>query len=482
MNYKALTQTDLDYIFNDVKFKTQPMHHQLVSLAFGLNKHRVYFCHGIGTGKTLTALYMNQLWNTNKTLIVCPNCVVKTWEEQIVEHTDDSFCVLGGTKEQRQSLIQDDSRYHILNYEGLVTVFGKREKKKNKKLKSKSLKTIPYDIEMLNKFSYDSIIFDEIHNLKTFDAKQTMIGWAISNKVDYVVGMTGTPIAKDEQDLWGQYYCLDLGASLGHNYYKFLNKYFYKYNKWERRIKPSMRKVLLDCLKPTTIRYTREECIDLPEKVYQQYKVDMTKEQKDVIKNIIDGIDFKTLNTENIQNYTIKFSQVAGGFIYDDYQKPIFIKSNKLKELQKLLKQITSPVIIFHAFQPEGIMIENLCKKMKISFASMRGEIQDIDAQEHKFKYDDNCRVLIAHLKSAGTGKNLQDKSSTMIFYSNEYSSLERKQGEGRIWRKGQKNKCLYIDIICVDSMDERRLEIIEGKKKLSNIVLDYIENFKGNK
>jgi len=480
MNYKSLSQQELNFIFEDESFKTSPMHHQLVSLAFGMDKQRVYFCHGIGTGKTVTALYMNQLWNTKKTLIVCPNCVVNTWKEQIEEHTIESYTVLEGVRDKRQELIHDNSRFHILNYEGLLSIFGTNEPPIINKF-GKKKKQRAYSIDMVNKIDYDSIIFDEIHNLKSYDAKQTEISWAISNKVKYVVGMTGTPIAKDEEDLWGQYYCLDLGESLGSSYYSFINKYFYKYTKWEKRIKPSMREVLLDKLKPSTIRFTREECVDLPEKVYQKYEVDMTKEQTLMIQNIINKVELETLNTENIQNLANKFSQVAGGFIFDDNHEPIYIKSNKIKELQRLLKQIKSPVIVFHAYQPEGVMIEKLCKKMKISYASMRGEIKDINAQEDKFKHDDKCMVLIAHLKSAGTGKNLQDKSSTMIFYSNEYSSLEREQGEGRIWRKGQENKCLYIDLICKKSMDERRLEIIEGKKELSKIVLDYIEQFKGS-
>ena len=478
MKYKKLSTEQLQYIFKDYDFKTSPMHHQLFSMAFAADRDRVCFFHGIGTGKSLCALYTHLVWETERVLIVCPNSVVQTtWIEQIEQHTNCSYTVLKGTREKRQKLLKEKSKFFIVNYEGLLPLFGNKSKE------------FPYNPVAIKEANFSGLIIDESQNTKSKETKHTKICGCISQNCRNVIIMTGTPIFKDCRELWSQYYVLDQGKTLGDNYWSFMNRYFYKYEiklrrrpwkttKWKMKV--DSEEQILNRLRTNTIRVNREDCIDLPEIVEQRIVVDMTLEQKKVTRDIMDEIKSELLDTTNILSKSEKLRQVCGGFVYNDIgegeKETILIKQNKTREVLGQIQQIKK-VIIFHHYAAEGRILEDLCKKNGIKYASMRGEIKDKQNQYEKFKEDKSCKVLIAHPKSAGTGVNFQDVCQTIIFYSNE-THLERRQCIGRIYRNSQKNKCLIIDIICKNSVDEIRETTIEEDAARAKKVLEYVKNF----
>lgn len=476
MNYKNLNKEHLNKLFKDVNFKTQPMEHQLISMAFSIDKDRVAFFHGVGTGKTLTSLYTQKyVWQAKKVLIVCPMSVVSSWQEEIEKHTDCSAITLLGNKTKRNKLLKEKADFYIINYDGLIPLFAKYKKQGKKRIFS-----ICFD--KIKRQKFDGIIIDEAHSCKNEQAKRSKILYYLSKYSKFSIGLTGTPTVNSEDDLFGIYLVLDNGKTFGRNKWRFLNKYFKKIVNYARgrkfitwEIKPNSRVEILNKIKNRTIRFSREECIDLPEAVYQKRFVKLTKEQVKEIKKLINNNE-----EEPIKIYS-KLEQIPGGFIYRD-DKTIRFKNNKIKELEKILKDLEGKVIIFHEFVEEGRMIEDLCNRINIKYASMRSEIKHKEKERLKFINDKDVRVLIAHPDSAGTGTNgLQDVCQIMIFYSNGYSAEKRTQNEGRILRKGQKNNCLYIDLICENSLDEKHLRVIEGKYSMIEAVLDYIENFRKN-
>ena len=123
MNYKSLTKEDLLYLFEDEEFQTPPMKHQLASLAFAIDgRDRVCFWHGIGTGKTLVALYTALLWGCKRIFVVCPNSVTKVWEDEIEKHTGlDFFANLSETRQQdieenpAEDVWDDPGEYNLLD-------------------------------------------------------------------------------------------------------------------------------------------------------------------------------------------------------------------------------------------------------------------------------------------------------------------------------------------------------------------------------
>ncbi len=220
MNYKKLSIKQLKNIFQDIQFQTTPFHRQFVTLAWLAENPKAMLWHDIGSGKTLCALYaIEHLWFPKKTLIVCPNSITVTvWKEHIQEHTKLSCKVLtGDTKKRKELLLKNDGLF-IINYEALYLVFGETYKVNDKKLWF-------VNQDLIKNIDIDCIVFDEIHKLRNGGAKVTEIAHTVAKQSNYVVGMTGSPMAKDELDLWAEYWVVTDGEAFGkQSYYRFKNE------------------------------------------------------------------------------------------------------------------------------------------------------------------------------------------------------------------------------------------------------------------
>ena len=475
MNYKTLKSEQLRFLLDDPTFKTEPLLHQWVSLAWMLAEaDRAMLWLDIGTGKTLTAIYASLLRGCRRTLVVSPNPVIESWEEQFTEHSDMTYTVLSGSTANRENLLLTrDTDAYVINYEGLKYLFGKKI----------NHKFFP-DYQIIKSGGFDNLIIDECHRLKNKDSIQTQICHELSRHTTYCTLMTGTPIGKSELDLWAEYWVLDNGATLGNNFWSYANRYFKK-RFYSYYISKGGRVDLLKKVAPVTLRYERQECFDLPEKTYQTRFIDMSSEQKKAMDEIISQVSVTDLEEGpaiNVLQATSKLAQIAGGFLYEENREPKYFKANpKIKELNRTLTEVEGKCIIFHEFVAEGRMIEEALRTRKIKFASLRAETKDKKAEYKRFKEDASAKILIANPQTGGEGLNFQE-ASTIIFYSNGYSGATiREQAEGRIWRYGQKQNCLFIDLVMRDSIDVRKMHVISDKKQMAQEVLSFIRDWKEN-
>jgi len=472
-------QESLDEVFGDIfrqgVFRTEPLWHQKQILAWALPQDRVMLWMDIGTGKTLTSLYLTELWMCKKILVVCPNSVIKSWVEQVDKHIDKRCVVLKGTAEERWAKLKSDADIFVINFEGLLVLFWDRERRQ-------------IDYDRISALSFDGLIVDECHHVKSYFAICTRICAAISRRVKKVILMAGTPISSGEIDLWAEYYVLDGGKRLGRSFLGFRNsffdrviagrakggRFFYNYI-----FKPMMRDALIERISDCTIYCRREDCLDLPDKIYEVRYIQPSQEQKYLLEGLVSELQpaIAGMSKTELVNSVVKMSQIVGGFYYAD-RRVIRLKSNpKMDELALLLDEIREKVIIFHEFVEEGRMIEQMLTKQGIQFASLRGEIKDKDGEYRRFKEDDNVRVLVAHPASGGEGLNLQE-ASVAIFYSQGYSGIVRQQAEGRIWRQGQKRKCVFIDLVMEGTVDEIKKEAVERKIEIDEILKRSVERW----
>lgn len=234
-----------------------------------------------------------------------------------------------------------------------------------------------------------------------------------------------------------------------------------------------------------TLRYSREECFDLPPKGYEVRYIKMSREQQELTDKIKEGLKIKLesgeLTKKDVLVQAGKLAQITGGFLISDRGKTNRLKINpKMVELKLLLEEIEGKAIIFHQFVEEGRLIEDLCKREKIKFRSLRGEIKDKEDQYKSFKSDPSIKLLIAHPQCGGEGQSFHE-ASVAIFYSNTYAGgTVREQAEGRIYRLGQESKCLFIDLVMEDSIDEKILGIMKHRQDMANELLAWIKSYGG--
>jgi len=469
VNVKDYTPEDVSFILGN-DFKTAPMLHQGITLIWAADKSRVMLWHDIGTGKTLTALYLHQLWGSERILVACPNAVVESWADQIREHTNSDYCLLTGPMDRRRALLKEQHSIYVVNHEAIPFLFGETVGKRWRP-----------DLKAIFAAGFDGLIVDEVHYYKNQKAKRSRAMKEISQRVSKTIGMTGTPYGTGEEDLYSQYEVLGRADLLGSRR-KFLEKHFScdYWNNWT--IKPGERDVILDRVEPCTLRYAKAECFDLPELVFEERRCDLSSEQKKIIAGMVDGsgatVKDKILTVPDTLNLGNRLAQVAGGFVIERGD-PVRLESNpKLDLLRSVLAELlpVGKIIIFHSYVEEGRMIESV---LDVPFVSLRGEVKD-KACWKRFVDDDAIKILVAHPKSGGEGLNLQ-ACSQIVFYSNGcWGAQVREQAVGRIWRHGQGSACLVVDLIARDSIDEQRLDRMADRADVAQAVLAYAQGFSG--
>lgn len=412
------------------------------------------------------------VWGVQKLLVVCPNsCIYKTWQKQIEEDTDYKFMPLVGTTTQRKDLLlsmdeQVGKTVCVINYEGLKFMFGEKRETVRKQgtavIKiNKFMIDYPW-IDELQKIGFTGIVCDEAHKLQSISSTQTLIAYHLSKRMKYSILMTGTPFGSSEINLWAEYFVLNFGRSLGSSFWKYKKDYFEQdfWGGWNIRGDNS-RKLLLRKVAPVTLRFAKEECIDLPPVIRQVREGKMLGKQgkvyREMMKDWVSVVGNDELTLSNATALTAKLKQITSGFFFQPDKSVVTFPSVKEELLKELLIEINDKIIIFHHYVPEAYLIEKILKKLKIKYSSMRGEIKNKNQQFDKFIEDPSVKVIVVQPQSGGEGLDgFQHVCSTAIFFSSVGKSPRtREQCEGRIERSGQKNSCLFIDLIVNHSVDQ---------------------------
>jgi len=467
IDYKSLTLDDLREIFQGVNFHVEPYWHQFVTLAhtIGQNLNRIGCFHPIGSGKTLTGLWISQLWKAQRVLVVCPRSAYRAWHRD-VKHTNYSITEIEGEADERRAKVKEDKNIFLIRYEGLRVLYGIKNPEGGYRIGRNAFRDLP---------GFDTIIFDEGHRFRNYKALQSKIALRLSAQSKNVIVTTGTPIDRLLQEIWNVMRVVDLGDCLGSNPLFFRDRYFFQAGyEWIPRKRAEEQ--ILDKISPVVTTFKREECFDVPQETSLVRPIPPSKKQIELLNVITDSLKNEVDKPGDILVKTIKLRQVAGGFL------PEFgiIKDNpKLVVLEELVGEIKGKIVVFHQFTEEGHILEDWARSKNLGFASVRGEIKDKtrDTEIEKFVSDKKVVFLFANTACAGESLDLT-VSNTIVFYSNGYSLLQRKQAEGRICRRGQTKPCTYIDLVIEGSIDEIIISRIEDKKELTNRILEYIRTY----
>lgn len=492
INYKHMLISDMAPFFDDYHFRVTPRWHQYVSIMTALceDLHSVAYFQGVGTGKTIAALLTTLIWKCKKILVVCPTSAFGAWERDINKATDYSYAFISGSGVQRLDILCGEPDICIINYEGLKSVYA-------------SLQHVDDSINrkwMIDNSSFvdnfDCAILDEAHKCTDCESLQSRIILELSMRGDFCIALTGTPLDKSMLDLFNIYKVIDLGESLGTNFFRYRNRYFTrhicygsgkrKYYEWT--LKPGAKEEILEKISGITISFNRKDCFDLPKGVPIERPIVPTDEflniQECIINNdeVVFGDIVIKCDSETVKSQ--KLVQATTGFMYyndsDGIKRAYRLKTNpKLDALLDLVDDSGEKIVVVHRFTETALMIEEaLCKK-NIEFVAIRGNI-DTNRQDdiRRFREDDNIRIMIMHPTCGAEGFD-GTSSSVMVFFSSIASPRIREQCEGRIDRDGQVNRCTFIDLVLLNSPDSKINKNRDNRKSLVESVMAYMQGYR---
>ena len=465
------------------KFKTKPYAHQLTALEKSWNKENFAYFMEMGTGKTKVLIdNLAMLYDKGKidgALIVAPKGVVKTWyEQELPTHLPDHIenvsvlwqpNITKGQQEKLESLFEIETALHILvmNVEALSTDKG-----------------VKFATKFINSHKAMMAI-DESTTIKTPTAKRTKNIIGIGQNAKYKRIMTGSPITKNPLDLYTQCEFLDPWLLDFSSYYAFRNRYaemktMHVHGRSIQVVdKFQNLSELSDTVKQFSYRVLKEDCLDLPPKVFIKRHVTLTPEQKKVYEQMkeqaIAHLNGKVTTTMTVLTQLMRLHQITCGYVAADDGTTQQVESNRLNELMSVLEDTDGKVIIWANYQMSvSEIMQALTKKYGAnSFVHYYGLTPQEDRQDYirKFQNDPECRFIIGTPQTGGYGITLT-QANTVIYYSNGYDLEKRLQSEDRAHRIGQKKTVTYIDLIAEDTIDEKIVEALRKKINIASEVM----------
>lgn len=426
-----------------------PHDYQKTAIEFALDHPAAGLFLDMGMGKTVSSLTLIEELKNNyleevKSLVIAPKRVAEdTWPNEHVkwDHLKDLKIVkiMGSPAERQRALKQEGDIYIITrdNLAWLVDLLGTR-------------------------WDFNIVIVDELSGFKSSKSVRFKKLRKVRPRIQRLIGLTGTPAPNGYEDLWAQVYLLDRGERLGKTITEFRRNYFitlyrHGYNEYELRpgAKDEIDKAISDiCISMKARDYLKlkeplfiNRIAKLDKKEYELYK----KMERDAVLEL-DEKDITALNAAAVSN---KLLQLANGAVYTEEREVIPIHEQKLDVLEELIEEANGePVLVFYNFKHDRDRILKRFKGVRILDTDQ--DIKDWNAGKIK--------IFLAHPASAGHGLNLQAGGHIVIWFGLNWSLELYQQANARLNRQGQTETVRIYHIIAEKTVDERVLEVLNGK------------------
>ena len=465
------------------KFKTKPYAHQITALEKSWNKETHAYFMEMGTGKTKVLIdNASMLYDKGKIdglLIVAPKGVIGTWyNQELPAHLPDHIenvtilwqaNITKGQQEKLDTLFETETALHILimNVEALSTTKG-----------------TDFAAKFIN--SHNTLmVIDESTTIKNPSAKRTKNILKLSTRTKYRRIMTGSPVTKNPLDLYSQCEFLSPWLLDFSSYYAFRNRYaemktLHMHGR-SIQVVDKFKNLgeLSDQLKGFSYRVLKEDCLDLPDKIYIKRQITLSPDQKKLYeqmrKEALAVLNGKQVTTVNALTQLMRLHQITCGHFTADDGSIQRIPNNRVSELMDILEETEGKAIIWAHYQWD---IKDIIKEIVKEYGP--GSVVDYygltpqnerDTNREKFQSDPKCRFLIGTPATGGYGLTLT-AANTVIYYSNGYDLEKRLQSEDRAHRIGQKKSVTYVDINAEDTVDEKIVKSLRKKINIASEVL----------
>lgn len=536
-NTKGLALPDVPSGFS---FKTKPYAHQIEGLAFAMRFLRCGLLYDMGLGKTKIVVDLLRWCSAcfgDRALILSPTVGIGTWLREIKTHAPGQLkaVALTGageagkgaakrTTEHRKQLREElknaktEEEKHCIQKQ-LDDTLGPGKAAKIADIAAASTAdavVVSYDTaklyekEIFEALPYSIIVADESHNLRGPTTDRTRAALALASKASRRLILSGTPSLGNPLHLYGQ--LAFLAPYIPAKDQWTFRKHYLIHAKGERKILLGYKNlgILHDKVARISIRKTKEECLDLPQRTITDLYFDPSPEQKTMYNDIVSGamveLEDGTLYEPNHAAVALqKLLQVLSGFIIkprpqvcDECEnllicapakiKPFTkacshypeaperetqrLKANpKLDGLDELLESILAEdrnkVIVWCYFIEELDMVEELLEARGVKFIRVDGSnSRKGQAFAETFNSDPTVRVWLAQV---GTGVALTlTAAAYMVYFGLTFKLDDYLQSMDRNFRIGQGAPTFVYRLLAKRSIMEFVVQALEAKLNLA--------------
>lgn len=441
---------------------------------------------GTGTGKTKMSidksLYLYCDYKIDGLLVMTKKGVHEQWiDEQLPEHVPKDITYLahawGGMKTVRE-------KREFENFLRIKDVFKVFAINIDATWRKDGLDCIIKFIDSMGGNVYGLV--DESQDISDPESKRGENLLQIRDAVRYRSILSGTPIGTNLENVWGQFMYLDPDI-VGHKYKTaFRGEYCNMVSNGFGGQKIQSHKNLKSFyarIDNVTFRATKEEDLDLPEKVYKRDTFQMSDAQRkayeELRKDFLTKLENeKIVTVDHAATMIMRLQQITCGFVTDEDGTVQYFDDNpRLKRAQEIDEEIgrNEKKIFWCRFKDDAQMLMKAFGKRAVDYV---GATSDADRSRNKALFMDpnsGKDIFISNPAAGGTGLNLQGNCAYAIYYSNSFNAIHRWQSEDRIHRIGTYKTTFFIDMMASRSVDARILQNLKAKKDFSDLVLDDI-------
>lgn len=444
--------------------------HQKENLQFHLKHDASADWSEPGVGKSLIALskiaILTDLKLIKHVLIICPKTVMLTWDIEIKKHTNLTLTMLIGSLEEKIKRLKEKSNIFLITYDSIPG----REATQGILLRELARKR------------FDFLIADEATLIKNRTAIRTRALTVLGDLIPRKLFLSGTPITNDPTSIFNIYRALDGGKTFGKNFFASRNKYFKNigtyFPNWV--MKDLMKEELSNRIYSIAVRQTKDECLDLPDKVWSSRYMEPSQEQRNyyipIAEDILKDLDTKTgrVRIKTALDKIGKLSQILSGFLYTESGNSYLFNPNpKLELLESVIEEfpIEEKIIIYCKWKEEIRLLSKWCERKGYSYVALQGDTENRAELVDKFQ-NGNTKLFICNI-AVGKYSLTLTSSSTIIYYSLGFGVEDFVQSSDRIHRISQSRTCLYIPLLTQNGIDEYIYGIVNRKLKIAQAITD---------
>ena len=411
----------------------------------------------MGLGKTVQALTMLDYYKTTngglKAIVVCPTTLIYNWQNEVKKFTPSlTYHIHHGSARSRNA--EEMGKHNII-----ITTYG----------------TLRSDIQLLLKIAFDYVILDESQAIKNPSSKVTKAASLLNAKNR--VCMSGTPLQNNTFDIFAQMNFLNPGLLGSMEFFR--NEFATPIDKFgEQEQKDHLRKLLF----PFILRRTKEQVAkDLPEKTETILFCEMEKEQRKIYDAYRNSYRDKIMGTIDDQGIgksqltilqgLMKLRQICDSPAILNEEEKYPNHSIKLDELTREISENIGDhkALIFSQFLGMLALVKAKLTEQNIPFEYFDGSTSAPDREKaiQNFQNNDECRVFLISLKAGGVGLNLTAADYVYIVDPWWNPAVEQ-QAIDRTHRIGQTKNIFAYRMICIDTIEDKILQLQERKKILA--------------
>lgn len=430
--------------------------HQRIAAEFLAVRSGCLLCDEQGLGKTVSALtafwLLRDRGDVSTMLVVCPNSLKYTWRDEIARFFPTMIVSIArGYKSRRRRSYEQRADVYLVNYEAARSDFT--------------------DLRLLLRKSRMILVCDESHVAKNTSSRTAHALRFLRTAAARVWMMSGTPVTNKLEDCFAQVSIADGGRVLGTKE-EFLKRYV------RRTDRESAIADLKQVLSPILLRRTKDEVLDLPEKVFEARYVELHGEQRrmyDAIRRrlyeeiaAMPEAEFERA-LPNVLTRLLRLSQVASNprLVFPDYTGD----PAKVKEIDTLLEDLIEAngrKVVLWSYYVRNIEAF-LSRYRRYSPVAIYGSVGLDERRDavRKFQEDPNTMLFVGNPQAAGTGLTLT-AAYDVIYETLNWRYDLYAQSVDRTHRIGQARSVTYFKLLADDTIDLNISESLDRKAELA--------------